>query len=195
MKRLPIILVLLLCAAALFAFDIGGSTDAYGVAGTDVQKVVTTQKVDLGLAPFSLGLTGVWTYDILAATHVIDFSYKLAYAQSFGLFSVGAALPGAQSFPIGGEASGDWFGNPSVSAGFAHEGFGIDAGALFSLKADYPFYLATEVSASYKAGDWGAFRAGMLHQGEKAVADDVGKVNAPVTVEGLSLFARATFTY
>ena len=195
MKRIPFITVLLLIAALTFALDIGGSTDAYGVVGEGVQKVVATQKVDLGLAPFSLGLTGAWTADLVAATHVLDFSYALAYAQSFGAFSFGAKLPGGQSFPIGGTASGDWFGNPALAAGFAHDGLGVDAAGLFSLKAGYPFYLATEVSASYAAGDWGKFRVGMLHMSDQAVTDDVGKVNAPCTVDGVSLFARATFTY
>lgn len=201
MKRFLIVLLALLVAASFAVAEdapvlkVTGDTSTYfqhddAVIGTfDVDQNVT-----LAYWLFSLALNAGYTLT-MPDTNAISFGYTLSYGQAFGPLSVSASLASDGLAYTFGTGIGGALLNPiKVGAAYTKGVWAANADARFSAKPGYSFFQAVEVGGGF-IPKWGYIRLGMNYLMPQADVDDVGIVNAPATLEGLSFFAKAKVSY
>lgn len=204
MKRFLFILALLsILIAAISAeepfFAFGGSTAANATTDLDGYLIIDAdQDVMLSFGPLALALNVGDTIDLEAETNNLSFGYVLSASQIFGPFTIYGSLESdALAVPLkpaGGELAGEWLKWIKAGADFAVEPVGINAYLLFSAAKGYPFFIGTELVASFLPA-WGELYFGMTYEDAQAVIDDVGYKIAPRIIEGLSFFAKAKVSY
>lgn len=197
MKRIVLVLLIALIAFGLSAqVKFSGSTGATMYMDTDLAGVLDAdQDVTVAVGPLSLALNAGFTRDFAALSNSITFGYTLTASHAFGPLALTAtAASNSLTRVLGGAFSGDPLGDMTAKAVIAKDIVSGTAYALFTAKKGYPIFMGVDVSGAV-APKWGSFTLGASFLDAKAVADDVGYVNAVAAVEGLSFYGKAKVSY
>jgi hypothetical protein len=159
-----------------------------------VGTIDVDQNVALEYWLFKLALNAGYTLTF-PAKNAVSWGYALTYAQAFGPFSVSASLASdSMAYTFGTGMAGGILDDIKVGAAFAKDAFAANVDLLLSAVSGYALFQGLEVGAGFLP-KWGYVRVGMDLLDAQAVTDDVGYVNAPAALEGLSFFAKAQVKY